>query len=263
MFKKTLIYIVGAALLSLSGCSDEERMRFAGTDEAISVRSESPDKVRYMTMACKVSDEAMRLGMEKAKPGMTELQLQKIIEDHFKTRGYGLSFPTISVAGRGTSYVHGVPGKRKIRTDDIIMVDEGAKYLGKGGPWCCDITRTYFIGSPTSQQLMAFILVKEAQAIALDVVKAGVRGGDVDKAARDFLHKHGYSIPHSVGHGVGRKIHERPNIGPGSRDVLKVGDVITVEPGVYLKRHGFGVRIEDTVVVTKDGYRSLTNTDRM
>jgi Xaa-Pro aminopeptidase len=216
------------------------------------------DRVARIEQACKVTDGAIAALRAQIRPGMSEIQARDIIEGHFKKNGMGLSFPTISVFSEGTSDIHGEPGERKLKDNDIIMLDIGARYEGPDGQWCSDVTRTFFVGQPTPRQREIWTLVHEAQKRGLAAIKPGVTAGDVDFAARDYLKSKGYKIPHAVGHGVGKVVHERPYLQPGDRTKLKVGDVITVEPGVYLKNEGFGVRVEDTVVVTETGYRPLS-----
>lgn len=216
------------------------------------------DRLESIEAATKVTDGAFAVLKAALKPGMTELQARDIIEGHFKANGMGLSFPTISVFGKGTTDIHGVPSDRKLEANDIIMVDIGARYEGEGGPWCSDVTRTFFVGEPTARQREVWTMVHEAQKRSLALVKPGVSAGEIDRASRDYLRQQGFSIPHAVGHGVGRKVHEQPYIQQGAGYKLKVGDVITVEPGVYLSREGFGVRVEDILVVTETGYRMLS-----
>ncbi len=216
------------------------------------------DRVELIEQATKVTDGAFAALKAVLKPGMTEKEARDVIEAHFKANGMGLSFPTISVFGKGTTDIHGVPSDRKLEANDIVMVDIGARYEGPDGPWCSDVTRTFFIGEPTARQREVWTMVHEAQKRGLAMVKPGVAAGDIDKASRDYLRQQGFSIPHAVGHGVGRKVHEQPYIQQGAGYKLKVGDVITVEPGVYLSREGFGVRVEDILVVTETGYRLLS-----
>ncbi len=233
--------------VSFAGCREPARAASAHT----------ADRLASIEQATKVTDGAFAVLKAALRPGMTEKEAQAIIENHFKANGMGLSFPTISVFGKGTAEVHGVPSDRRLQENDIIMVDIGARYEGEGGPWCSDVTRTFFIGTPTAKQQEIWNLVHEAQRLGLAKVRQGATAGEVDKASRDFLRSKGFSIPHAVGHGVGRKVHEAPTISQGNPAKLKAGDVITVEPGIYI-RDGFGVRVEDILVVTEDGYRMLS-----
>jgi Xaa-Pro aminopeptidase len=219
----------------------------------------SAERVALIEEACRVTDGAIAALRAALRPGMTEKEAQAIIDGHFKKNGFGNSFPTISVFGQGTTQVHGNPGDRKLQDNDIVMVDVGARYEGQDGPWCSDITRTLFVGQPTARQREVWTMVHEAQKAGLAMVRPGVSASAIDKAARDYLRSRGFSIPHAVGHGVGRKVHESPIIDGSNGQKLKVGDVITVEPGVYLSKDGFGVRVEDTLVVTETGYRLLSH----
>jgi Xaa-Pro aminopeptidase len=232
---------------------------FAGATSPIAPASvRSDDRVARIEQAVKVTDGAIAALRAQIKPGMTETEARAIIEGHFRQNGMGLSFPTISVFGQGTSDIHGEPGARKLQANDIVMLDIGARYEGPDGPWCSDVTRTFFVGEPTARQREIWTFVHDAQKLGLAQVKPGATAGQVDKAARDYLRAKGFDIPHAVGHGVGKKVHESPIIDRGNSYKLKVGDVITVEPGVYLRKEGFGVRVEDTLVVTEDGYRLLS-----
>jgi Xaa-Pro aminopeptidase len=230
----------------------------AGAQEPLAPPSaHTADRLASIEQATKVTDGAFAVLKAALRPGMTEKEAAAIIETHFKANGMGLSFPTISVFGKGTAEVHGVPSDRRLQENDIIMVDIGARYEGEGGPWCSDVTRTFFVGTPTPKQQEVWNLVHDAQKLGLAKVRPGATAGEVDKASREFLRSKGFSIPHAVGHGVGRKVHESPTISQGNPAKLKVGDVITVEPGVYI-RDGFGVRVEDILIVTQDGYRMLS-----
>jgi Xaa-Pro aminopeptidase len=252
--------IHGASALSFASQSAQRGLGLAGSTSPVTGPSPfSADRIAHIEEACKVTDGAIAALRAALKPGMTEKDAEAIINDHFKKNGFGLSFPTISVFGPTTSQIHGVPGDRKLQANDIIMVDVGSRYEGPDGPWCSDITRTLFIGQATPRQREIYNLVHEAQRLGLAKVKPGATAGEVDAAARDYLKKKGFDIPHAVGHGVGKKVHESPVLQPGAGQKLKVGDVITVEPGVYLSREGFGVRVEDTLVVTEDGYRLLSH----
>ncbi|MBA3655251.1 MAG: M24 family metallopeptidase, partial [Actinobacteria bacterium] len=138
-----------------------------------------------------------------------------------------------------------------------IVLDFGAIVDG----YCSDMTRTLCVGPPASDTLQRMVdVVAESQAAGVDAVRAGIDASAVDKVCRDVIADAGWgeAFMHSTGHGVGLDIHEAPAVSAASVDTLAVGQVVTVEPGVYLPEHG-GVRIEDTVVVTADGCRPLTN----
>jgi Xaa-Pro aminopeptidase len=247
------------APLACGGNARETLPPLSGASAPMAVTSSARSGgLPFIERAVSVTDEAIRKVQAEIRPGMTEKQMARLIEGYFASQGFGQSFPTISVAGAGTTAVHGKPSDRIIQPNDIIMVDIGAQYDGAEGPWCSDVTRTFFLGEPTPRQQEVWDIVHEAQRKALALVKPGATAGSIDKAARDYVRSKGFDIPHAVGHGVGRKVHERPLISNGNETRLQVGDVITVEPGIYSRQDGFGVRVEDILVVTEDGYRMLS-----
>ena len=139
------------------------------------------------------------------------------------------------------------------------MIDFGALYHG----WRSDITRTFLPEKPAARQKKLYAIIKQAQARGIKAVKAGVTCRCVDLAARDYIKERGFgqNFIHTTGHGVGRRIHEQPKISFRNRHKLKAGQVITIEPGIYIKGWG-GVRIEDMVLVTKTGCRLLTTSPK-
>ena len=167
------------------------------------------------------------------------------------------AFETIVASGENSAKPHARPGERVIVAGDPVVIDFGATFDG----YRSDMTRTFFVGGePSGQMARIFEVVGEAQRAGVAAVGPGVCAGDVDRTCRDIITSAGWGdqFEHGTGHGVGLDIHEAPSVGPGSTAILTVGTVATVEPGVYLAGVG-GVRIEDTLVVTADGSRSLTN----
>ncbi len=166
------------------------------------------------------------------------------------------AFETIVASGPNAAKPHARPTKRTIQAGDPVVVDFGAIFEG----YRSDMTRTFCVGGePAGTLARVFEVVVEAQAAGVAAVRAGVVAGDVDKACRDLIAAAGWkdAFEHGTGHGVGLDIHEAPAVGPGSTAILGADVVVTVEPGVYLAGIG-GVRVEDTVVVTADGCRTLT-----
>jgi Xaa-Pro aminopeptidase len=167
------------------------------------------------------------------------------------------AFETIVASGPNSAKPHARPGDRTIEPGDAIVVDFGAVVDG----YRSDMTRTFFAGdSPSPRMREVYEAVLESQRAGVLAVKAGVVAGDVDEACRKSLFDVGLgeAFEHGTGHGVGLDIHEAPSVGPGSTGILEPGTVVTVEPGAYLAGLG-GVRIEDTVVVTSEGCRTLTS----
>ncbi|HUY22283.1 MAG TPA: Xaa-Pro peptidase family protein [Acidimicrobiales bacterium] len=166
------------------------------------------------------------------------------------------AFETIVASGPNAAKPHARPSARPIEAGDPVVIDFGAVYEG----YRSDMTRTFCVGGePTGTLARVFAVVAEAQAAGVAAVRAGAAAGDVDKACRDLIAAAGWgdAFDHGTGHGVGLDIHEGPAVGAGSTAILAPGVVVTVEPGVYLPGIG-GVRVEDTVVVTENGCRTLT-----
>ncbi len=169
----------------------------------------------------------------------------------------GSSFETIVASGPNGAKPHHRPSSSSIRPGELVVVDFGAVVDG----YCSDMTRTLCVGEPASPVAARMVeVVAESQRAGVAAVRAGVEGKDVDAACRAVIADAGWAdaFVHGTGHGVGLEIHEAPRVASTSPDTLAAGNVVTVEPGVYLREHG-GVRIEDTVVVTPDGCTVLTN----
>ena len=170
-----------------------------------------------------------------------------------------VSFETIAVSGKNSSMPHGVPCDKKIEKGDFITMDFGAVVEG----YHSDMTRTVAVGEVSSKQAEVYKTVLDAQLKSLETLKAGVSCFDADAAARNIIENAGYGeyFGHGTGHGVGIEIHEAPRLSPKSDAILKAGDIVTVEPGIYLPDE-FGVRIEDMAFITENGFENLTRTPK-
>lgn len=209
------------------------------------------EELEYIQTAQKFTDAGFKRICEVLAAGKKEKDMAVELEYFMKKEGAeDLAFSTILVSGKNSSLPHGVPGDKIIEKGDFITMDFGSKYCG----YCTDMTRTVAIGSVTDEMKHVYDTVLTAQLKALDVIKAGVVCGDVDKVARDYIYQNGFEgrFGHGLGHSVGIEIHESPRFAQNVKDVLKEGMVMTVEPGIYLPEK-FGVRIEDTVYVTETG----------
>ncbi len=214
-------------------------------------------EMEKLRKAQNIAEEAYLELLDFVKIGMTEKEISAKLEYLMKLKGAEkVAFDLITVAGKKTSLPHGVPDENVIRNGDFITFDIGAVYQG----YHSDMTRTIAIGDVTEEQIEIYNIVLKAHLAGLEAVKAGVSGYDVDKTARDIIKDAGYGeyFGHSTGHGVGLEIHESPYASVKSKDVLKAGMTLTVEPGIYLPDK-FGVRIEDTVIVTENGYETLAS----
>ena len=198
--------------------------------------------------------------LEVIRPGVKETEVAAELEYAARRAGAdGMSFDTIIASGIHSALPHGRASEALIPASGFVVCDFGVILAG----YCSDMTRTVHVGRASAEMRRIYAAVGEAQQAALETVKAGVRTGEVDRAARKVLQNRGLGkyFTHSTGHGVGLEIHEAPRLAAGQKDVLQPGMVITIEPGAYIPGIG-GVRIEDMVVVTDDGCQILTPTGK-
>lgn len=217
----------------------------------------SADEIERLRKAQLIAEKAYLEVLNIVKPGVTERQISVELEYLMKKHGAEkAAFDLITVAGKKTSLPHGVPGNAEVKNGDFVTFDIGAVFDG----YHSDMTRTVAVGEVSDKQKEIYSIVLEAHLAGLSAVKAGVGGSDVDKVCRDIITNYGYGeyFGHSTGHGVGLEIHEQPWAGAKSTDILKPNMTVTVEPGIYLPDM-FGVRIEDTVLVTENGYESFAH----
>jgi Xaa-Pro aminopeptidase len=223
-------------------------------------RIKSPKELEYIEKAEAIGDQVFTEILNFIKPGMTELEVAARIEYLLKVSGaQGLSFPAIVASGINSSMPHAVPSYKKIENGDFLTMDFGCIYEG----YCSDMTRTIVVGKASDKQKEVYDTVLKAQLAALDFLKAGYQGKEVDKVARDIIYNAGYEgcFGHGLGHSVGLFIHENPRLSQLEEDIIEAGMIETVEPGIYMKGFG-GVRIEDLVVVTEDGNVNYTHSDK-
>lgn len=208
-------------------------------------------KLRAIERGCYWLDQAFAFIQPRLLPGKTEIQIKRQINRFLKQAGArSFAFPTIVAFGNHTAHIHHKPTGRKLTNNQIVMIDIGIKING----YCSDATRMFFVGRPKSLWLKTYQLVLKAQTAATFHLRGGkLSASKVDSAARKIV-----TFPHALGHGLGKIIHDRPKIKPQSKDIIKPGDIFTIEPGRYFPGR-FGIRIEDTVLKTKTGYRLLTN----
>jgi len=221
-------------------------------------RRKDEKEVECMVKAAELTGELMEVLIEQAKPGVRENDLAREADIFVRARGLEYAFPIIVVSGFRSSNPHGKPSLKAISEGEPVTIDLGVKY----GGYCVDMTRSFIVGrNPEYESILEY--VASTQEKALNYVKAGVQCRDIDKVARDFLDSRGYGelFIHSLGHGVGLDIHETPSLNPFSKDALMENEVVTIEPGIYIRKK-FGCRVEDTVLVLKDGCKILTYHDR-
>jgi Xaa-Pro aminopeptidase len=209
-----------------------------------------------ITEASKLADAVWGWALEQGLAGRRERDVARATEARIRELGGDPSFPAIVAAGPNGALPHAEPGEREIGRGELVVFDMGAMLDG----YCSDGTRTFATGEPGEEARAVHEVVRQAQAAALEAIRAGVKGEDVDTAARQLIDGAGYGkrFGHALGHGVGLEVHEGPRLSQRSEDVLAPGEVVTVEPGVYLPGD-LGVRIEDLVVVREDGLRNLSS----
>ena len=215
------------------------------------------DEIKNITIACEITDKCFSHLIDFIKPGMTEKQIAKEIDEFYNNNSDGLSFDTIVASGENSSKPHAVPTDRKIQEQDIITIDMGCKFKG----YCSDMTRTIFVGSVPEYVKPVYDLVLKNQTQTLNQMKDGENIRLLTKMVENDFRLHNFDLIHSLGHGVGLEIHERPFISYRNDNQLKENMVVTDEPGIYLPGK-FGVRIEDTVLITKFGCINLTKSEK-
>ncbi len=218
-------------------------------------RVKDGDELAAIAAAAELADEVWRWSLERGLSGRAERDVARAAEARIRELGGDPSFPAIVAAGPNGALPHAEPGERPIGAGELVVFDMGAKLDG----YCSDGTRTFAVGEPGEPAREVYEVVRGAQAAALDAVAAGIGGEALDGVAREAIAAagHGERFGHGLGHGVGLEVHEAPRLSPRSEDVLEVGEVVTIEPGVYLPGE-LGVRIEDLVVVAEDGCRNFS-----
>jgi len=215
------------------------------------------NEIQLMRKAAELTSEGMRVAYETVAPGMREYEVAAEIEYAMRKQGSsGTAFETIVASGVCSAFPHGGCLDREIREGDLVVVDVGATYKF----YRSDMTRTLVAGNPSEKQEKLYRIVKKAQEKALEAVMPNAKAADVDGVARKLIADAGYGdyFVHGLGHGVGLEVHEPPTLSPDSKDVLAAGNVVTVEPGIYVVGYG-GIRIEDTVLVQRNGAEKLTH----
>lgn len=222
------------------------------------VKNES--EMAIMRRAGEISDQAFNIVSKRIEAGMTEKQVAWDIERTMRDLGADeRAFGTIIGSGPNGAMAHAIPGSRLIRESEPIVVDMGARVDG----YHSDMTRTIILGEPTDKFREIYNIVLKAHLEAERGIKAGISGASVDKIARDIITEAGYGeqFGHGLGHGVGLEVHEGPSFSKFSEDTIEEGNVISVEPGIYIEGWG-GVRIEDLVLVRRDAAEVLTLADK-
>jgi Xaa-Pro aminopeptidase len=215
-----------------------------------------PEEIALLQKAIDVSDQAFEEVAAGIEPGQTEEEIAWRFEQAVRNRGAeSISFDTIVAVGPNAARPHHRAGDTQVVEGQTIVFDCGAQYQG----YCSDLTRTVVVGKADDKTKQIYDIVHVAQLAAIEMIRPGMTGAEADGIARKVIEEagHGDDFGHSLGHGVGLEVHENPGVGPNSTGRLEEGMVLTVEPGIYLPGWG-GVRIEDVVVLERDGARLMS-----
>jgi Xaa-Pro aminopeptidase len=219
-------------------------------------RVKEPAEVALIRDAVRIGDETFEWIRDRIASGMQERELALELEVRMRRSGADeVAFPPIVASGDLSAHIHHTAGDRAFEDGDLLVLDFGCRVDG----YCSDLTRTVVLGRARAEQRALYELVLRTQSAGIDAVAGGVRGADVDAEARRIVDDAGHKddFGHGLGHGVGLDVHEAPRLHWASEDVLRAGDVVTVEPGVYSIGSG-GIRIEDCVLVSEQGAEVLT-----
>lgn len=241
---------------------------FAAADEVVATKGlvaglrqvkDAGEQAR-IAMACRVADEAFAAVKHRLLDRPTEREFALELEFEMRRGGAeAVSFEPIVASGPNGAKPHARPGDRRVEQGELVVLDFGCKVDG----YCSDMTRTVALGEPDAGARRMYDVVMASQQAGREAVRAGAEAAAVDKACREVIDEAGWgdAFLHGTGHGVGLEIHEEPRVASTATDTLAAGQVVTVEPGVYLSGRG-GVRIEDTVVVTETGCEILTTSPK-
>jgi Xaa-Pro aminopeptidase len=215
------------------------------------------EEIKNLRKAGELTVRGMQVASQVISPGIKESEVVAEIEYAIRKHDCsGIAFETIVASGKGSAFPHGSSSRKEICKGDLVVVDVGAKY----NFYCSDMTRTFVVGKASEKQKRIVQIIKRAQREALKILRNGVDAKFVDNVARKIIEKEGYGgfFVHSLGHGVGLEVHEQPILNSVNKDKVMAGNVVTVEPGIYITDYG-GVRIEDTVLVKNNGIEKFTD----
>ncbi len=244
---------------------EKEGIALVNIDEpfALATAEKNEYELASIERACEIAEDAFNLLLPQIKEGMTETEVASLLEYTMRKLGAeGLSFDTIVAFGANASVPHHETGRTVLRFGDEILIDFGCRVNG----YCSDITRTFLFGDDGKHEEFkkAYECVLTAHNLAKEKIVSGMTGKEADAIARDYLTEQGYGelFTHSLGHGIGLKVHEFPYLSPKKENVLTDGMVFSDEPGVYVKGE-YGIRIEDTVCLQNGKIKSfMSKTDR-
>ncbi len=248
------LHSTAAKLLEMGG---KKKLEFIPTEGVVENRRliKDPDEIAIIRKSVRLNEQVFREVFQTITTDMTELDIAFQLETIMRSKGSERpSFDTIVAAGDNSALPHAVPGNRRIKVNQPLMIDMGLILDG----YCSDMTRTFVVGEPDKRYLKIHRLVRRAQLAAIHHIQPGRTMKEVDSAARSIITEAGYgkNFGHALGHGVGLAVHEEPRLSSQSRRKLRPGMVVTVEPAIYLPGWG-GIRLENMVIATEEGCEVL------
>ncbi len=220
----------------------------------------SREEIKSIEKSCDIIFDALSTAVTHLREGVTEKEIREVIvKEIIKNGAEGESFETIVAFSKNSAIPHHETSDAVLQKDSVVLIDTGCVYNG----YCSDITRTYFFGNPDEEFKKNYDAVLKANLVAIEKIKEGFLESEGDGVAREYLKSQGLEkyFTHSLGHGVGLEIHENVRLSPKGKNKLKRNSVFTVEPGVYFEDR-YGIRIEDTVVLTKNGIKRFFKDDK-
>jgi Xaa-Pro aminopeptidase len=218
------------------------------------------EEIELIKKSAEILDKAMEESLKLLREGIEESEISAYAKYIMEKEGAeGQSFQPFVMSGENAWLPQRFSTNKKIKKGELVVFDVGAVYKG----YCSDMTRTFSLGGLNEKQKNIFNIAYSSQQEAIKAIKPGIKACDIDKIARDIIVQNGYgeNFPHLTGHGLGMSVHEKPIIDKNVETILKPNMVVTVEPGIYLKDVG-AARVEDMILITKDGHEILTKTKR-
>ncbi|HDO20610.1 MAG: Xaa-Pro peptidase family protein [archaeon GB-1845-036] len=220
------------------------------------------EEINLIQKSLRIAEKGVEAAFQNLNEGISEIELAGEAEYAMRKAGAeAFSFETLVASGTRSAYPHGTPTSKPLHKNETVIIDLGAKYCG----YCSDITRSGVVGNGIQGKFKEiFDCIVEAISIAVDEICEGIPASNIDMAARKIIEHYGYGkyFNHGLGHGVGLSVHEAPSLSSQSGDILEKGNVVTVEPGIYIPGFG-GVRIEEMVLVTSSGCKVLNSIPRI
>lgn len=252
-FEESLSYQVYDQLDEHASC---DLVALSGLIEALRLQK-SATEIEKIKASCSLAKAGFAHVLKIARPGLKEQELALELDYYMRKNGASqVSFETIVASGPRSALPHGVASNKKLALGDLVTLDYG--YFLEH--YTSDVTRTFALGKVDPKLEEIYHIVSEAKQLTIEAVRPGITGKELDRIGRDYITQKGYGkyFEHGMGHGIGLNVHEGPYIGKTSIEALQPGQVITIEPGIYLPDLG-GVRLEDDILVTETGYENLTD----